>query len=305
MNTPRRHGPLGRGGRLLLRPAPRRTASTMPLRVRSLVGLIPLFAVEVLDDASSTGCRASEADAVVPREPAGPRAPHRLHRTRREPGGRRTAGCWPFPRASGSSACSRYMLDENEFLSPYGIRSLSADPPRPALRARTSRRASHRVDYEPGESTTGLFGGNSNWRGPVWFPVNYLLIEALERYHHFYGDTLKVECPDRLGPDARLCRRSPARSAPRLAGIFLPDAPGPRAPATATTRATPTIRTGRIWSSSTSTSTATPAAASAPATRPGWTALVVRCIEDLARARPARLGRRGQYPDRRAWSRAQ
>ena len=82
----------------------------------------------------------------------------------------------------------RYMLDENEFLSPYGIRSLSrchAEHPY-VLRAR--RRRTYRVDYEPGESTTGLFGGNSNWRGPVWFPVNYLLIEALERYHHFYGD---------------------------------------------------------------------------------------------------------------------
>ena len=53
----------------------------------------------------------------------------------------------------------------------------------------------HRVEYVPGESTTGMFGGNSNWRGPIWFPVNYLLIEALERYHHFYGDSFKVECP--------------------------------------------------------------------------------------------------------------
>ena len=57
----------------------------------------------------------------------------------------------------------------------------------------------HRVDYEPGESTTGLFGGNSNWRGPVWFPVNYLLIESLQKFHHYFGDSFTVECPDRLG----------------------------------------------------------------------------------------------------------
>ena len=57
----------------------------------------------------------------------------------------------------------------------------------------------HRVEYMPGESTTGLFGGNSNWRGPIWFPVNYLLIEALERYHHFYGDTLQSGVPRRVG----------------------------------------------------------------------------------------------------------
>jgi hypothetical protein len=81
-----------------------------------------------------------------------------------------------------------YLLDENEFLSPYGIRSLSRiyrDDPY-VFRLGNGE---YRVEYVPGESTTGLFGGNSNWRGPIWFPVNYLLIEALERYHHFYGDT--------------------------------------------------------------------------------------------------------------------
>ena len=83
------------------------------------------------------------------------------------------------------------MLDENEFLSPYGIRSLSQVHENHPLRASTRRRRRSRVDYEPGESSTGLFGGNSNWRGPVWFPLNYLLIEALERYHHFYGDDLR------------------------------------------------------------------------------------------------------------------
>ena len=93
----------------------------------------------------------------------------------------------------------RYLLDENEFLSPYGIRSLSRVHQDQPVRLPTSSGEEHRVDYEPGESDTGLFGGNSNWRGPIWFPINYLLIEALERYHHFYGDGLQVECPTGSG----------------------------------------------------------------------------------------------------------
>jgi hypothetical protein len=83
------------------------------------------------------------------------------------------------------------------------------------------------VDYEPGESTTSLFGGNSNWRGPVWVPVNYLLIEALERYHHFYGETLRVECPARSGRWMNLKEVGEELSA-RLARVFLPDEQGRR-----------------------------------------------------------------------------
>ena len=95
----------------------------------------------------------------------------------------------------------------------------------------------------PGESDTGLFGGNSNWRGPVWFPVNYLLIEALERYHHFYGDELQVECPTGSGQMMNLQRGRAGAAAP--AGRTLPARrQRAAAPATATTRATPTIRTG-------------------------------------------------------------
>ncbi len=85
-------------------------------------------------------------------------------------------------------------MDEKEFLSPFGIRSLSkihADYPYTL----TIDNAQHRVDYCPGDSNTDFFGGNSNWRGPVWFPINILLIEALERYDFFYGDSLTVPCP--------------------------------------------------------------------------------------------------------------
>src|SRR5439155_1035760 len=90
------------------------------------------------------------------------------------------------------------MLDEAEFLSPHGIRAVSrrhrAEP-----YVLTLNGVEHRVEYEPAESTSGLFGGNSNWRGPVWFPVNYLLIESLQKFHHFYGDGMKVPCPTGSG----------------------------------------------------------------------------------------------------------
>jgi hypothetical protein len=90
------------------------------------------------------------------------------------------------------------MLDPNEFLSDYGIRSVSKyhrDHP-----YRLSVQGEEKVvNYEPAESQTGIFGGNSNWRGPVWFPINYLLIESLQQFHHYYGDDFKVECPTGSG----------------------------------------------------------------------------------------------------------
>ncbi len=120
------------------------------------------------------------------------------------------------------------MLDESEFLSPYGIRSLSKAYDKTALRASISAGETLEVDYEPGESKIGLFGGNSNWRGPVWLPLNYLLIEALERYHHFYGDDLRVECPVGSGRGLTLGEVARELSA-RVAGIFLAGPDGRRA----------------------------------------------------------------------------
>jgi hypothetical protein len=93
------------------------------------------------------------------------------------------------------------MLDPQEFLSEYGVRGLSRyhlDHPFDLRVGDTT----YEVRYEPGESSTGLFGGNSNWRGPIWFPINFLLIEALRRFHHYYGDDFLVECPTGSG---RLC----------------------------------------------------------------------------------------------------
>ena len=92
----------------------------------------------------------------------------------------------------------RYMLDEGEFFSPHGIRALfQRHREHPYMLALNGMH--YQVGYEPAESSTGLFGGNSNWRGPVWFPVNYLIIEALQKFHHFFGDDLKVEFPTGSG----------------------------------------------------------------------------------------------------------
>jgi hypothetical protein len=118
------------------------------------------------------------------------------------------------------------MLDPDEFLSPYGIRSLSkyhaAHPYVLHVNGQT-----HTVTYEPAESRTELFGGNSNWRGPVWFPINYLLIESLHKFYYYYGDDFKVEYPTRSGHYATLMEVADALSQ-RLIHLFLPDAAGRR-----------------------------------------------------------------------------
>jgi hypothetical protein len=121
----------------------------------------------------------------------------------------------------------RIMLDESEFLSPYGIRSVSrihqAHPHTVNLAG-----AQHTLAYEPGESRSNLFGGNSNWRGPVWMPANYLLIEALQRFAYYFGDDYKVECPTGSGHMMTLDEVTVELSR-RLVAIFLRDGDGRRA----------------------------------------------------------------------------
>ena len=95
------------------------------------------------------------------------------------------------------------MLDENEFLSEFGIRSLSKYHKKHPYTFHVDGKG-HTISYQPAESESGLFGGNSNWRGPVWFPINYLLIESLQKFHHYYGDSLKVECPTGSGHEMTL-----------------------------------------------------------------------------------------------------
>ncbi|MBD2018939.1 glucosidase, partial [Leptolyngbya sp. FACHB-36] len=118
----------------------------------------------------------------------------------------------------------RYLLDETEFLSPYGIRSLSKTHQQHPYSLQIGEQ-DYWIEYAPGESTNAMFGGNSNWRGPIWFPLNYLLIEALERYHHFYGDTLQVECPTGSGCQMNLQQVAQEISL-RLGRIFVPDESG-------------------------------------------------------------------------------
>jgi hypothetical protein len=119
-----------------------------------------------------------------------------------------------------------YLLDEKEFLSPFGIRSLSKVHEAHPYIFRADGRE-YRVDYVPGEGNTHLFGGNSNWRGPVWFPINYLIVEALERYYHFYGNDLQVECPTGSGVFMNL-QQVANEIARRLISLFLPNDQGSR-----------------------------------------------------------------------------
>ena len=195
----------------------------IPLRSRSLVGLLPLTAVELLEEEQIQRLpgfwkrmkwfienRPDLARLITWCQ----RCPHHEHRMLAIPSRKRL------------ESALRYMLDESEFLSPFGIRSVSAAHREQPYIFRVNDHE-YRVDYSPGEGNTYLFGGNSNWRGPVWFPINYLLIEALERYHHFYGDALKVECP--VGSGHFLTLNDVAGElAHRLSSLFLPDNQGAR-----------------------------------------------------------------------------
>lgn len=199
---------------------------TSPLKIRSLVGIIPLIAVEILEE------------EVIERLPGFGRRLRWFLENRSDlakhisymkladdphGGGHRLLA---IPSRDRLERVLRYLLDEREFLSPYGIRSISQVHMNEPYVFR-SNGEEFRVDYVPGESNTGLFGGNSNWRGPIWFPVNYLVVEALERYHHFYGDSFKVECPVGSGRMLNL-QEVAGELASRLSKIFLPDANGRR-----------------------------------------------------------------------------
>lgn len=197
--------------------------SSMPLKVRSMVGLIPLFAVGSIDP---------EILAALPNFKRRMQwfIDNRLGlignvACMRTPGmGERRLLAVAY--RERLERVLKVMLDENEFLSPYGIRAVSRyhkDNPY-ILRVNGDE---NRVDYEPGESSSGLFGGNSNWRGPIWFPVNYLLVESLQKFHYYYGDDLKVECPTGSGNMMNLWEVSQELSR-RMSRIFLQNAEGKR-----------------------------------------------------------------------------
>ncbi|MEA3210666.1 MAG: hypothetical protein QOE70_3723 [Chthoniobacter sp.] len=195
-----------------------------PLRVRSLVGIIPLLAVEVLEQEtikSLPGFRKRMRWFLDNRQDLARHVSY-MERTERDGGEIRLLA---IPSRDRLLRVLRYVLDEKEFLSPFGLRSLSRAYAKPFVAHFGGR--DYSIAYEPAESCGPLFGGNSNWRGPVWMPINYLLIEALERYHHFYGETVKVECPTGSGNLMNL-KQVAVELAARLSRPFLPDEAGRR-----------------------------------------------------------------------------
>jgi hypothetical protein len=197
--------------------------SALPLRARSMVGLLPLAAVTTL------GPRTME------RLPEFMRRVEWFTEHRRE--GAEVVDHTPSPDHAGWRLLSivdddrlrrilRPMLDPAEFLSDHGLRALSKFHEEHPLRVDVDGVAAT-LDYEPAESRSGLFGGNSNWRGPVWFPVNYLLVETLRVYHRYLGDGFTVECPTGSGTELTLAEVAD-ELANRLIGIFLSRAGGTR-----------------------------------------------------------------------------
>ena len=172
---------------------------SIPLKIRSIVGIIPLFTVDVLYDRVIRQLpgfrkrmdwflhhRRDLIDTMTYMEKSGPECPLEGLRL------------LAIPTRQQLERILKYVLDEDEFLSPYGIRSLSKYHEKHPFTFHVNG-SEMRVQYVPGESDSGMFGGNSNWRGPVWFPLNYILLEAFERYYQFYGDDLRVECPTGSG----------------------------------------------------------------------------------------------------------
>ncbi len=194
------------------------------LKVRSMVGIIPLFAVEVLEAKQIEklpGFRKRMNWFVENRKDLARHISY-LVTDKTDHQHRLLA----IPSRERLERTLKYLLDENEFLSPHGIRSVSRVHMANPYVFKTSGEE-YRVKYVPGESDTALFGGNSNWRGPVWFPVNFLLVEALERYHYFYGDSFKLEFPPGSGKVTTLAQAAEGLRR-RLARTFLPDKNGVR-----------------------------------------------------------------------------
>jgi hypothetical protein len=254
-----------------------------PLKLRSLVGAIPLFACQNLEQKAIDSLpgfrkrmewflenRKDLSRHISYMESEGDGHVHRL---------------LAIPTRERLGRVLAYLLDEKEFLSPHGIRSLSRHyEAQPYVLQNEGH--DYVVKYAPAESTAGIFGGNSNWRGPVWFPLNYLLIEALETYHHFYGDSFTVDFPTGSGRKMTL-RRVALELSSRLSRIFLPDANG-RRPChgdDARYAQDPAWKdlvlfyeyfhgnTGRGLGASHQT---------------GWTSLAARCVGDVARERTRR-----------------
>jgi hypothetical protein len=195
----------------------------LPLKVRSMVGLAPLLAVVTLENSTidaAPGFKRRMEWFIHNREDL---CANVASISRPGVESRRLLAITHKDRLLRVLAT---MLDEDEFLSPHGIRSLSRHHLNYPFVVHVDGHE-YRVDYEPAESSTGVFGGNSNWRGPVWFPMNFLLIEALQRFHHYFGDELKVEYPTRSGNWCNLGEVA-ANLSRRLSSLFLRGADGRR-----------------------------------------------------------------------------
>jgi Glycosyl hydrolase family 63 C-terminal domain len=193
------------------------------LKVRSMVGLIPLFAVETLEPEVVDRLLGFKRRMQWFMDNH-PDVPEHIEMTQRSARGVRRL--LSLTNRKQLRRILKRMLDETEFLSPYGVRALSRyhldHPYEVQLNDHVSR-----VDYEPAESSTRVFGGNSNWRGPVWFPVNYLLIESLQKFHHYYGEDFKIEFPTHSKREMDLWEVS-AEISRRLTHLFLRDKNGKR-----------------------------------------------------------------------------
>jgi hypothetical protein len=195
----------------------------LPLRIRSMVGLIPLFAVEVLEPQLLEGLPGFDARLrwFLEHRPDLAALVSRWQETATE-----ERHLLSLLRGHRMKKLLRRMLDETEFLSDYGVRALSRQHLDEPFKLEVHGE-SFSVKYLPAESESGLFGGNSNWRGPIWMPVNYLLIESLQKFHHYYGDDFKVECPTGSGRYLTLLEIADELSR-RLCRLFLRDERGRR-----------------------------------------------------------------------------
>ncbi|MEY2455745.1 MAG: hypothetical protein QOK06_839 [Acidimicrobiaceae bacterium] len=196
----------------------------IPLKVRSWVGLIPLFAVETFEGKVLERLPEfrKRAEWFVRKRPEQCKNFHAI-----DFGGKRERHFLSLVGPNKLRRILARMLDEDEFLSPHGLRSVSkvheGNPVRLELDGEV-----HEVRYQPGDSDTHLFGGNSNWRGPIWFPLNYLMIESLQKFHHYLGDDFKVEFPTGSGVQMNLWEVS-VQLSHRLISLFVPDEEGRRA----------------------------------------------------------------------------
>jgi hypothetical protein len=195
----------------------------IPMRLRSMVGLIPLFAVEVLDSDLLDSLPGFQARSrwFLEHRPDLAALVSRWQETATD-----ARHLLSLLRGHRMKKLLKRMLDETEFLSDYGVRALSRQHLEQPFELHVNGQ-SFGVKYLPGESESRLFGGNSNWRGPIWMPVNFLIIESLQKFHHYYGDDFKVECPTGSGQYLTLLQVADELTR-RLCRLFLRDESGKR-----------------------------------------------------------------------------